>query len=316
MIQSQPGSALRGATWGVQPGEPLRAVQIRVVIVHLACLAVFFVDVSAALVALAVLGYFVRVFAWEGGGHRYFAHRSFRTSRAFQFLLALLLAASGQRGPIWWAAHHRRHHRLSDREGDWHSPVRYGFWQAHLGWLLKQDSLNTPLDEARDLARYPELVWINRRHYLVPLLLLFLLFALGQYTSLFGEPGLGLAAMVWGFFIPTMLSLHASFVVNSLVHGGRPGRWHRRRFATRDASTNAWWLCIPTMGASWHNNHHRYMNSARAGFFSWELDLTYLSLRALALLGLVWDLQPVPSSVLEEGRETVWADLPDEAAVR
>jgi stearoyl-CoA desaturase (delta-9 desaturase) len=253
-------------------------------------------------VVAAVASFFIRVFAWEAGSHRYFSHRAFSTSRVFQFLLAVLAAASAQRGPIWWAAHHREHHRHSDQPGDPHSPVQRGFWYAHMGWVLDQDRLDTDLDAAKDLARFPELVWVNKYHYLFPYLLLVGIFAVGQYTAAFGRTGLGVSAAIWIFFLSTLLSLHATFVVNTLTHARKPGWMNSRRFDTSDTTTNSWLLAIPTMGASWHNNHHRYMNGARAGFYWWELDLTYCVLRLLALTGIIWDLHPVPLKVLEEGR--------------
>lgn len=293
---------------GIQRGESHRVIAVRLVVSHLMCLGIFFVPVTAELVWAAVIGFFVRMFFIEAGAHRYFAHRAFKTSRAFQFILGLGVAASGQRGPVWWAGHHRRHHRFSDRPGDPHSPMVQGararFWHAHLGWLVERDNLDTDLDAVKDLSRYPELVFVNKTHMLWPIVLLVLTVLLGAYTPLFGQvegAGLGLSAAVWAFFVPTVLSLHAIFAINSVTHGGRPGRWHRRRFMTRDYTTNAWWLAIPTLGAAWHNNHHRYMNSARAGFYRWELDLSYVVLWLLSKVNLVWDLHPVPSAVLEEG---------------
>lgn len=290
---------------GIQRGESHRVIFVRLAISHAMCLGVFFVPVTAELLWAAVIGYFVRMFFIEAGAHRYFAHRAFKTSRVAQALLGLGVAASGQRGPVWWAWHHRMHHRLSDRPGDPHSPMvagrRQRFWHAHLGWLVQPQNLNTDLDAVKDLARFPELVWINKTHMVWPLVLLLATVLLGAYTPFFGREALGWSAAVWAFFVPTVLSLHGIATINSLTHGGRLGRWHRRRFATNDWTTNVWWLAIPTMGAAWHNNHHRYMNSARAGFYRFELDPSYLVLRALAALHLVWELHEVPSAVIEEG---------------
>jgi len=297
-------------TTGIQRGESHRVIFARLTISHLACLGIFFVPVTAELLWAALLGYVVRMFCIEAGAHRFFSHRAYKTSRLFQALLALGVAASGQRGALWWAVHHRRHHRLSDRAGDPHSPITGSFWHAHLGWLVKQENLDTDLDAVKDLARFPELVFINRTHMLWPILLLVVTVLLGAYTPLFGHTGLGWSAAVWAFFVPTVLSLHGIFVVNSLTHGGKLGRWHRRRFATNDYTTNAWWLAIPTLGAAWHNNHHRYMNSARAGFYRWELDLSYIMLRLLAQLHLVWELHPVPSAVIEEGHSVESQPMP------
>jgi stearoyl-CoA desaturase (delta-9 desaturase) len=286
----------------IQRTESARIIRTRLVVVHLASMGVFFVPFTWQLVVGMLVGYFLRVFAWEGGSHRYFAHRSFKTSRTFQFLLAALSAAGGQRGPLWWAATHRKHHRTSDSADDAHSPVTHSFWHAHVGWLVDPQTVDTDLDAVRDLARYPELVWLNKYHWVFALAVLALVFVLGQFTALFGRPGLGVAALVWVFFLGTLLSLHASFAVNTLTHGRRVDRLNRRRFDTSDTTTNSVLLAIPTLGAGWHNNHHRYMNAARAGFYWWELDLTYLVLRLLACLGIVWDLHPVPVAVLAEGR--------------
>lgn len=289
---------------GIQRAESRRVVVIRVWVAHTACLGVFFVPLTAELALGALIGFLVRMWAIEVGAHRYFSHRSFKTSRAFQFMLAALVAASGQRGAIWWASHHRNHHRHSDGPLDPHSPVTRPFWYAHMGWLLDQATLDTHLDAVRDLSRYPELVWVNKLHMLFALAALAGTFVLGQYTSLFGRTGLGASALVWVFFVATVLSMHAAFAVNTLTHGTRPGFFARRRFETGDTTTNAWWLALPTLGAAWHNNHHRYMNSARAGFYWWQLDLSYVSLKVLAWLHIVWDLHPVPAEVLAEGRAT------------
>jgi stearoyl-CoA desaturase (delta-9 desaturase) len=286
-----------------QRAESLRAFKIRATIVHLACFGVFFVPFTPELLIAATLGFFIRVFSWEIGSHRYFSHRSFKTSRAFQFVLAVLAAASGQRGVLWWAEHHRRHHRHADRHpDDLHSPVLHSLWQAHFGWLLSQDALDTDLESVRDLTRFPELVWINKYHYFFPLALLILTFVVGQYTALFGRSGLGLAAVVWVFFVSMVLSQQSAFSLNTAMHGVKPGWFNSRRYPTPDSTTNMWLLAIPTLGAAWHNNHHRYMNSARTGFYWYELDLGYVILRVLGLVRIVWDLHPVPDEVLAEGR--------------
>jgi stearoyl-CoA desaturase (delta-9 desaturase) len=220
----------------------------------------------------------------------------------FQAILGMLVAAAGQRGPLWWSYTHRAHHRHSETAKDLHSPLRHGFWHAHLGWILERGNCDTDLDAVRDLSGFPELVWINKYHYLFAYGLMTAIFLLGQYTSAFGAPGHGVAATVWVFFLGTLASLHATFAINTVTHGRRPGWFHRRRFATSDASTNCWLLCIPTMGSSWHNNHHRYMNAARAGFYWWELDLAYECIRLLALLRIVWNVREVPAEILAEGR--------------
>lgn len=114
---------------------------------------------------------------------------------------------------------------------------------------------------------------------------------------------MGLGAVVWLFFLPTLLAIHSAGVVNAFTHGCGPGLFNKRRFEIGDTTTNSWVLAIPTLGSCWHNNRHRYMNTARAGFYWWELDLTCLVLRALALMGLVWDLHPVPEMLVEGRRQ-------------
>jgi stearoyl-CoA desaturase (delta-9 desaturase) len=275
--------------YGIQKTEPLAVIKIRLVVLHLGALGVLFVPFDWSLVGLLAATFFLRMFGMEGGYHRYFSHRAFKTGRAFQFLLAVLATSSGQRGPLWWASHHREHHRHSDAEGDVHSPRLRGLWRAHLGWLVEQNNVDTNLDRVPDFARYPELRLLNKLHY-VPILLLLAALAIAG----------GWAAVFWGFFLSTLLVLHFTLAVNSIIHCA--GRWGgNRRYATEDASVNHAWLAIPTMGASWHNNHHRYGAAARAGFAWWELDLTYAVLRLLEACRVVWDLREVPAEVLAEG---------------
>jgi stearoyl-CoA desaturase (delta-9 desaturase) len=286
----------------IQRSESVALIKFRIAFAHVAMLGIFFVPATRQLVLATALSFFVRVFAWEGGSHRYFAHRSYRTSRLFQFLIAFVAAASGHRGPLWWASQHRQHHRHTDQAGDPHSPVTDGILHAYVGWACDPRYVDTDLDQIRDFARYPELVWLNRYHYTMPYVLMVGVYFLGETTTLFGRTGLGLSAVVWTFFFGMVLSLHAAFVVNGFMHNQKLGIFHSRRYHTPDTTTNSWFWCVPTMGASWHNNHHRYMNSVRAGHRWWELDLTYLILRALSLVGVVWDLHQVPSKVMAEGK--------------
>lgn len=279
-------------------GEPLAASDaidwLRIVpfaALHLACIAVFWVGYSPIALAIAVLLYAARMFAITGFYHRYFSHKAFRTSRATQFAFALLGAASVQRGPLWWAAHHRNHHRHSDTASDIHSPLIHGFWWSHVGWFLSKRGFATDRQQIPDLMRFPELRWLDRFDLLVPLLLAIALYALGELLAT-TSPQLGTNGpqlLVWGFFISTIVLFHATVTINSLAH-----RWGSRRFATRDNSRNNWLLALLTFGEGWHNNHHHFPGSARQGFRWWEIDLTYYGLRLLAALGLVWDLKPVP----------------------
>lgn len=261
---------------------------------HLACLGVFVVGVSGFALAVAVALYAVRMFAITGFYHRYFSHKAFRTSRPLQFVFAILGAASVQRGPLWWAAHHRNHHRHSDTVRDVHSPVIRGFVWSHMGWFLTNHAFRTDRSMIRDLERFPELRLLDRFDILVPVALATLLYGSGalleRHAPALGTNGPQL--LVWGFFVSTVVLFHATVTINSLAH-----RWGSRRFATGDNSRNNWFLALLTFGEGWHNNHHHFPGSARQGFRWWEVDLTYYVLRTMAALGLVWDLKPVPATM-------------------
>ena len=265
---------------------------------HLACVAVIWVGWSPTAVAVAAALYAVRMFAITGFYHRYFSHKAFRTSRAMQFVFAVLGASAVQRGPLWWASQHRPHHAHSDDEHDTHSPHQHGFLWAHAGWFMASENFATRTKLVRDLAKYRELQFLDRYDALVPFLLAALLYATGEWLAA-AHPGLGTSGgqlLVWGFCISTVVLAHATFLVNSLAH-----TLGRRRYATRDTSRNNAWLALLTFGEGWHNNHHHYPGSARQGFFWWEIDLTWYGLRVLAALGLIWDLRAVPASVRSTG---------------
>ena len=261
---------------------------------HLACLGVIWVGFSWFALAVAALLYALRMFAITGFYHRYFSHKAFKTSRIMQALFALIGATSVQRGPIWWAAHHRNHHRHSDTEVDVHSPVTRSLWWSHMGWFLTARGFATDHSVVKDLRRYPELVLIDRFDTLVPIALATVLFLLGGWLETV-YPELGTSAgqlLIWGFFISTTVLFHATVTINSLAH-----RFGSRRFETRDNSRNNLWLALLTFGEGWHNNHHHFPGSARQGFRWWEIDLTYYLLRLMATIGLVWELKPVPKQL-------------------
>jgi stearoyl-CoA desaturase (delta-9 desaturase) len=266
---------------------------------HLACFAVIWVGWSPAAVAVAVVLYLVRMLAITGFYHRYFSHRSFETSRAVQFLFAVIGAASVQRGPIWWASHHRQHHLAADKENDPHSPRQHGFWKSHTGWFLTREHFAAIERRVPDLLRYPELRFLDRFDVLVPTLLALGLLIAGQWLER-NAPQLGTNGpqlLVWGFVISTVALYHATFTINSLAH-----RWGKRRYHTRDDSRNNFWLALITLGEGWHNNHHHYPAAVRQGFYWWEIDITYYALRLLAAVGLIWDLKPVPAKRREAGK--------------
>lgn len=266
---------------------------------HVACLGVFWVGWSPLAVATAVLLYLLRMFAITGFYHRYFSHRSFKTSRPVQFIFALVGASSVQRGPIWWAAHHRHHHATTEREDDPHSPVHHGFWWSHMGWFLSSGNFSVKEERVRDWQRYPELRFLDRFDIAVPVVLAAALFLTGIALEAYA-PQLGTSGgqmLVWGFFVSTVALYHGTFTINSLAH-----RWGTRRYATKDNSRNNFWLALLTMGEGWHNNHHHYPVAAKQGFYWWEIDMTYYLLRAMSALGLVWDLKPVPVKQRESNR--------------
>jgi stearoyl-CoA desaturase (Delta-9 desaturase) len=233
--------------------------------------------------ALALVVYLVRMVFVTAGYHRYFAHRTFKTSRPLQFLLAVAAQSAAQRGVLWWAGHHRWHHKYSDTERDVHSPQRTGFFFAHMGWLLSDNWNRTDPKLVPDLYKYPELRWLDRAGIdVLPTAIL------GLVCLLAG----GAPWFVWGFLVSTVMLWHGTFTINSLAH-----RFGSQRYATGDQSRNNWLLAILTTGEGWHNNHHRYPGSASQGFYWWEIDLTYYVLCLLARLGLVWDVRPVPDAV-------------------
>jgi stearoyl-CoA desaturase (delta-9 desaturase) len=250
---------------------------------HLACLGVIWVGASWTAVGVAAGLYVARMFAVTAFYHRYFSHRTFETSRPVQFVFAVLGASCVQRGPLWWAAHHRKHHRHADTPDDVHSPRQHGFWWSHMGWITSPENFPTDLRQVPDLARFPELRFLDRFDIVVPLLL-----ALGLYLA-----G-GAQWLVWGFFISTVVLFHCSCFINSLAH-----QMGRRRYPTDDDSKNSLILSLITFGEGWHNNHHWYPGAARQGFFWWEVDLTYYGLWLLARLGIIRNLHAVPARVLE-----------------
>jgi len=244
--------------------------------------------------------YVIRMFGITGVYHRYFSHRSYKTSRFFQFVLAFLGASSAQKGPIWWASHHRHHHQFSDTEEDIHPPRIYGMWWAHVGWVLSTQYIGTRAELVKDLLKFPELRWLDTYHLIPPMLLMGAVTGFGYLCQLY-FPELhtnALQMFVWGFCVSTTLLYHGTFFINSLAHiVGKP------RFVTGDDSKNSFWLAIITLGEGWHNNHHRYPGSERQGFYWWEIDISHYFLKALSCLGLVWDLREPPSRIYQEAQE-------------
>jgi len=253
------------------------------VVVHLACFAAIWTGVTAEALAIGIGLYWLRIFAIGAGYHRYFSHRAYETSRAFQLVLAAMAQTTAQKSVLWWAANHRDHHLHSDTELDVHSPRRFGFVYSHLGWIFSRRQEMTNFTRVADFARYPELMWLHRYELAPPFALAILCFAVA------GWPGL-----IVGFFWSTVAVYHATFCINSVAH-----LVGRRRYVTGDDSRNNWLLAIITMGEGWHNNHHAYQSSARQGFRWWEYDPTFYLLKLLERLGLVWNLKRPTVEVMQ-----------------
>src|ERR1700683_3064667 len=256
--------------------------------VHLACFAVFWTGIAWWSVALCAFMFFTRKFGITGAFPRYSSHRSYKTSRPFQFFLAFLGGAAAQKGALWWAAHHRHHHKHSDTENDLHSAKLEGFYWSHVGWVLSKEYEEYDSNVVRDLNKFPELVWLDKYIFIPPI-------AAGTFCFLVGHLfGNAMQGLIVGFFISTVILYHTTFAINSLCHmfGGR-------RYETGEESKNSLWLDILTMGEGWHNNHHHYPLSCRQGFFWYEIDITYYILFCLSKVGLVWDLQAPPKRMLK-----------------
>lgn len=257
------------------------------IIMHLLALpALWTMPTKAALLTL-FFTYFARMFGITAGFHRYFSHKTYKTSRGFQFFMAFLGGTSAQKGALWWAAHHRHHHKYSDEPEDIHSPTLRGFWWSHTGWILCAKYEPTQENLIPDLMKFPELRFLNKYHLVAPTILGTAIFFLGGWN-----------VFLWGFLVSNVLLWHGTFTINSLSHV-----FGNRRFNTTDTSRNNLLLALITMGEGWHNNHHHYMSSTRQGFYWWEIDVSYYLLRVCSALGLVWDIRGVPSDVLKQSME-------------
>ena len=253
------------------------------IFIHLICFAAIWTGIDAKAALLCAFMFFIRKFGITGGFHRYFSHRSYKTSRFFQFCLAFLGGAAGQKGALWWAAHHRHHHKHSDTDEDLHSAKLEGFYWSHLGWVMSDEYEEYDVNGVKDLAKFPELVWLDKWLFVPP-------FVAGFSCWLID----GWRGLVVGFFISTVILYHTTFAINSLCH-----MFGKRRYETGEESKNSLWLALLTMGEGWHNNHHHYPLSCRQGFFWYEIDITYYILFGLSKLGIVWDLKAPPQRILQ-----------------
>ena len=270
-----------GNVGGTRHDDIVYPSAIPFVLVHLACVAAIWSGITWQALAICVVLYWIRIFAIGAGYHRYFSHRAFSTSRAFQFVLAFLAQSSAQKSVLWWAAKHRHHHLHSDTEDDVHSPRHKGFLYSHVGWIFARRHAATDLVKIADFARYAELRWLHKLELLPAI-------ALGAFCYLIA----GWSGLVVGFFWSTVLLYHATFCINSLAHVRGA-----KRYVTGDNSRNNWLLALFTMGEGWHNNHHAYQSSVRQGFRWWEIDATFYILKLLSFAEIVWDLKTPPLAV-------------------
>lgn len=249
--------------------------------------------------------YLLCAFGTTIGFHRYFTHRGFETGTVLKSTLAILGCMTMQ-GPITqWVTDHRKHHALSDREGDPHSPhvghgdgpwgAVKGFVHAHVGWMFSNLGMEQGREYGRDLYEDRLVRTIDRLYLLWVVLSLALPFAIGYLVG--GTLEAGLAGLVWGGLVRIFAYQHATFAVNSICH-----MFGRRHFRSRDESRNNWLIAVLVFGEGWHNNHHAFPSSARHGLARWQVDVSWLVIRALERLGLVWNVRRPTPEQLERRR--------------
>ncbi len=249
--------------------------------------------VTASDMVCLVMMYTIGALGISVGFHRLLAHRAFKCSRPVYLALAAAGTLAGQGPPIIWTAHHRRHHRVADKEGDPHSPylndepgriaLIKGLWHAHLGWLFDTNLTSDPMRYCPDLARDRGLRWISRHFIAIVVLGVLAPGVLG--FALAGTWQGALTGVLWGGLVRLFLLNHITYAVNSIGHV-----YGRRRFSTSDESRNVGWLAIPSFGEAWHNNHHAFPRAASHGMRWYEVDLSALFIRGLAAVGLASDV--------------------------
>ena len=293
-----------------QRNKPILKNEISFILMHLVPLGMIWTGATTFDWIICASLYFARMFFVTAGYHRYFAHKTYSTSRVFQFILAFLAETSAQKGALWWAAHHRIHHRYSDLPEDPHSAKLYGFWYSHIGWIMGPDYKETEYKYIKDLAAYKELNWLNKHYLVPPVILAICVFFAGAFFN--SEPGNfninnGWSTLIIGFFTSTLILYHRTFSINSLMHMiGKP------RYESGDKSKNSFILALVTLGEGWHNNHHYYMDTVRQGFYWWELDITFYVLKIFSWFGLIWNLKPVPKYIKDSRNKEEAKQLKEE----
>lgn len=266
---------------------------------HLLCFGIYWVGWSPFAVLFCAVFYFIRMFGITAFYHRYFAHHAFEANRFFSFLFAFLGCSAMQKGPLWWAAIHRHHHIYADTVDDVHSPVIQGFFWSHIGWILAYKNKRTRVEYLKDWMRYPELVFLDKYALIVPIMMGIIIFVAGHLCYRFA-PELetdGLQLFIWGFIVSTVLCSHATFSINSIDH-----MFGSRRYDLPNTSRNNLLMAILTLGEGWHNNHHHYPVTARAGFYWWEIDATFYLLKIMSWFHIVKKLKPLPRHIRDRNQ--------------
>ena len=228
------------------------------------------------------------------GYHRMLTHRSFETYRPIRYVFAALGSMAVEGPAVTWVADHRKHHAHSDEEGDPHSPhvdhgsgllgAVKGLWHAHLGWLFRAQGRAEARRYAPDLLKERGLRNIDRAFFPFVALGLAIPFGLGLVAT--GTLVGALSALLWGGPVRIFLMHHATWSINSVCHF-----FGTRDYKSKDHSTNVFWLALPSLGESWHNNHHAFPTSATHGLRWWQIDVSGLLIRAMERLGLAWNVR-------------------------
>jgi stearoyl-CoA desaturase (delta-9 desaturase) len=249
--------------------------------------------VSPADLAIAGCMYLLTATGITIGYHRLLTHRSFQTSKPVEYAFAVLGSMAVQGPVIAWVADHRKHHAHTDREGDPHSPhvghdggvrgVLAGLWHAHTGWLLSNQGRADRRRHAPDLCEDPGMRLIARHFGWLTLAGLAIPALAGYLVS--GSAAGALTGFLWGGLVRVFFVHHVTWSVNSVCHF-----LGRRRFDTDDRSTNVFWLALPSLGESWHHNHHAFPRSAVHGLRRWEIDPSALIIAAMERVGIAWNV--------------------------
>jgi sn-1 stearoyl-lipid 9-desaturase len=218
------------------------------------------------------------------GWHRLLSHRSFQVPKWLEYFFAFCGTLALQGGIIWWVGLHRHHHLHSDEDVDHHDSKK-GFIWSHVRWMCFDVPAESDIPRfTKDIADDPFYQFLNNYFFPLQVVLGLVLYAIGSWPFVF-----------WGVFARLVIVYHCTWLVNSATH-----KFGYRNFETTDNSTNCWWVAITTYGEGWHNNHHAYQYSARHGMKWWEIDITWMTIQVLQLLGLATKVKLVEAGTAKE----------------